>query len=140
MFQSHPGQPRLGGPPRQAQRDPVARAVQPSRPATRPYAAPSRRGTRLRRIAAALAAAAVGLLASAASIPAAFARDIPPGPYGHAPYTPVRSATVHAATTSGIAGWQIALIGVSVPLAATAVTVILRRARAARRAAPPATA
>jgi hypothetical protein len=137
MFQSYPGRPRLTSPPPRAQRDAVARAVHPSRPATRPHAAPSRGGTRLRRVAAALAAAAAGLLASAASIPAAFARDMPPGLYGG---PPVRSATVHAATTSGIAGWQIALIGVGVPLAAAVVTVILRRARAARRAAPPATA
>jgi hypothetical protein len=140
MFQSYSGRPRLTGRPRQARRDAVARAVDPSRPATRPHAAPSRGGTQLRRMAAALAAAAAGLLASAASIPAALARDMPPGLYGRPPATPVRPATVHAATTSGIAGWQIALIGVGVPLAAAVVTVILRRARAARRAAPPATA
>ena len=53
----------------------------------------SKAGTRLRRVAAALAAVTVGLLASAAAIPAAFARDIPyPLPGGqHRPAYPRRS-------------------------------------------------
>jgi hypothetical protein len=48
-------------------------------------------------------------------------------------------ATVHHAA-GGLTGWQVALIGVSLPLAAAAVTVLLRLRRAARRAAPSPTA
>ena len=129
------GQARLADLRRQAQHDALARAARRSRPGTRPHAAPSRAGRRLRRLAAALAAVTAGLLASAASIPAAFARDMPPGLYGRFPVRAVPPATAHAATTGGTTGWQIALIGVGVPLAAAIVTVILRRARAARRAA-----
>ena len=75
-----------------------------------------------RRLAAALVAVTVGLLASAAAIPPAFAQQT--------------QATVHHAATGGLTGWQIGLIGVSLPLAAAAVTVLLRLVRAARRAAP----
>ena len=89
-----------------------------------------RRGTRLSRLAAALVAVTVGLLASAAAIPAAFARQMAAGP-----------AAVHqTGTTGGLTTWQIVLIGVGVPLAAVVVTVVLRRVRAARRAGPPRTA
>jgi hypothetical protein len=72
------------------------------------------------RLAAAVAAATVGLLASA--IPPAFAQQT--------------QATVHHAAGGGLAGWQIALIGVGVPLAATAVIVLVRWVQAARRGAP----
>jgi hypothetical protein len=78
-----------------------------------------------RRLAAALVAVTVGLLASAAAIPPAFAQQT--------------QATVHHAA-GGLTGWQVALIGVSLPLAAAAVTVLLRLVRAARRAAPSPTA
>jgi hypothetical protein len=76
-----------------------------------------------RRLAAAVAAATVALLASAATIPAAFAQQT--------------QATVHhaAADGGGLTGWQIALIGVGVPLAATAVIVLVRLVQGARRAA-----
>jgi hypothetical protein len=78
----------------------------------------------LHRLAAALVAVTVGLLASAAAIPAAFAREVPTG-----------LATVHqTGTAGGLTSWQIALIGVSVPVAAVVVTVLLRRVRGARRA------
>ena len=100
----------------------------------------SKAGTRLRRVVAALAAVTVGLLASAAAIPAAFARDIPyPLPGGqHRPAypAPVPASTVHAVTTGGMAGWQIALIALGAVLVAAAVTIVLTRARAAHRAAP----
>jgi hypothetical protein len=79
-----------------------------------------------RRLAAVLAAVAVGLLASAAAIPPAFAQQT--------------QATVHHAAAGGLTGWQVALIGVSLPLAAAAVTVLLRLVRGARRAAPSPTA
>ena len=125
MFQSYPG--RLVGLHRHAQRDALAHTARLSRPGTRPHTAWSRAGTRLSRLAAAVAAATVGLLASAAAIPAAFAQQT--------------QATVHhAAAGGGLTGWHIALIGVGVPLAAVAVTVLVRRVRAARRAAPSPTA
>jgi hypothetical protein len=103
MFQSYPG--RLAGLHRHPQRDALAHTA------------------RLSRLAAAVAAATVGLLASAAAIPAAFAQQT--------------QATVHhAASGGGLTSWQIALIGVGVPLAAVAVAVLVRRVRTARRAAP----
>jgi iron-sulfur cluster repair protein YtfE (RIC family) len=127
MFRSHPRRPV--SPRRPAQHD--ALAIRLSRPETRSLTVQSRAGMRLRRMAVILAAATVGLLASAAAIPAAFA-DIPPAVYGRSRVGP---ATVHAATAGGPAVWLIALIGIGVPLAATVVTVLLRRARAA--AGPP---
>lgn len=125
MSQSYPG--RLVGLHRHAQRDALAHTARLSRPGTHPHTAWSWAGTRLSRLAAAVAAATVGLLASAAAIPAAFAQQT--------------QATVHhAAAGGGLTGWQIALIGVGVPLAAVAVTVLVRRVQAARRAAPSPTA
>jgi hypothetical protein len=79
-----------------------------------------------RRLAAAVVAVTVGLLASAAAIQPAFAQQT--------------QATVHHAGASALTGWQVALIGVGVPLAAAAVTVLLRLVRAARRAAASPTA
>ena len=95
-------------------------------------------GTRLRRLAAALAAVTIGLLASAATIPAAFAREVRPPPgtgYEIARFGLVPATTSHAAST-GIAGWQITLIVLGAMLAAAAVTIVLARARAAHQAAP----
>ncbi len=113
------------------------------RQGTQPRAAAPRAGTRLRRIAAVLAAVTTGLLASAATIPAAFARDVPRGQYGPARPAPVPATTVHAATTGGMTGWQIALIALialSAAVAVAAVTVLRHRARAAHRAVPSPTA
>ena len=108
-----------------------------TRPGTPPRTAALRAGTRLRRCAAALAALTVGLLASAAAIPAAFARDVPGGYYGTTSVAPVPAAPFHAATTTGgMAGWQITLIALGTALIAAAVTIVLARARAAHRAAP----
>jgi len=120
MFQSDPG--RLAGLHRLAQRDARAHAVRRSRPGTRPHPAWSRAGTRLTRLAAALAAVTVGLLASAAAVPAAFARE-------------TQATAHHAVTTGGLAGWQIALTTLGPTLAAAAVIVLVRRIQAARRAA-----
>ena len=106
---------------------------------THPSMPASKAGTRLRRVAATLAAVAAGLLASAAAIPAAFARDIPdPLPDGqYRPIYPAPASTVHAVSpTGGVAGWQIALIALGAALIAAAVTIVLVRARAAHRAAP----
>ena len=95
--------------------------------------------TGLRRLAAALAAVTIGLLASAAAIPAAFAREVsvlPPGTgYQTARFGLVPATTSHAAST-GIAGWQITLIALGAMLAATVVTIMLARARTTHRAAP----
>ena len=108
------------------------RVTHPSMPA-------SKAAIRLRRMAAALAAVTAGLLASAAAIPAAFARVLPDpgGQYQPAYPAPVPASTVHAVTTAGgMAGWQIALIALGAGLIAAAVTIVLTRARAAHRAAP----
>jgi hypothetical protein len=93
--------------------------------------------TRLRRIAAALVAVTIGLLASAATIPAAFASDVPQpgsgyqlGRFGLAPAT-----TSHAAA-AGMPGWQIILITVSAALVAAGITIVLARARTSHRPAP----
>ena len=75
MFRSYPGQ--LAGLHPQAQRDPLAPAARLSRHGTKPHTAWSRAGTRLSRLAAAAAAVTIGLLASAAAIPAAFAQEMP---------------------------------------------------------------
>ena len=103
-----------------------------------PRPAALKAGTRLRRLAAAMAAVTVGLLASVAAVPAAFARDIPvPGGYhGTTFVAPVPSATVHAAAAGGLAAWQVTLIAVGAALAAAGVTILLGRVRAARRAVP----
>jgi hypothetical protein len=107
-----------------------------SRQGTHPRTAAPKAGTRLRRLAAALAAVTAGLLASAATIPAAFARDVPPagtayelGRFGPFP------ATSHPAAT-GMPGWQIILIAVGAVLVAAAVTIVLARARVGQRAVP----
>lgn len=93
-----------------------------------------RRGTGLRprRFAAVLFAGTVGLLASTAGIPAAFARDIPPR-YGvvHPDLPPTR-ATGHAA--SSITGWQVALIVVCAAVIVIGVSLLVTRVRASRAA------
>jgi hypothetical protein len=110
MFRSYPG--RLAGLYRHAQRDALAHTARLSLAATR-----------LSRLAAAVAAATVAVLASAATIPAAFAQQT--------------RATVHHASAGGggLTGWQIALIGVGVPLAVTALIVLVRLVQGARRTA-----
>ena len=88
--------------------------------------------TRLRRITAALAVVTAGLLAVAASVPAASAAiiPVPDGPYGPAPAAPVPVITV-----GGMPGWQITVIALAAALVAAAAAVFLDRARASRRAA-----
>jgi hypothetical protein len=138
--------------------------TQLSRLGTRRRTAARQAGARLGRLAAVLAAAICGLLASAAVIPAAFARVLPDGgppyvtapavvpaavarmlpdggpPYPTAPAAPVPASTVHVITAGGMAGWQIALIAVGAALVAAAATVLVNRARGARRVAPAPTA
>ena len=107
------------------------------RQGTHPSLAGLKMGTRLRRLAAALAAVTIGLLASAATIPAAFASDVPqPGSgYELGRFGPVPATTSHAAAT-GTAGWQIILIAAGAVLVVAAVTIVVARARAGQRAVP----
>jgi hypothetical protein len=109
------------------------------RQGTHPRAAARTAGARLRHLAAVLAAVTCGLLASAAVVPAAFALTPKPQPYlrglyGPAPAVPVPASTIRVITTGGMAGWQIALIAAGAALVAAAASVLLDRARAARRA------
>ena len=94
-------------------------------------------GTCLRRLAAALAAAACGPPASAAIIPAAFARVVPDpgGYYGPTRPAPIPAATVRLVAVGGMPGWQITVIALGAALLAAAVAVLLDRALATRRAA-----
>ena len=107
-----------------------------------PRTAPLKPRARLRRITAALAAITCGLLASAATIPAAFARELPPpgGAYQVARFGLVPATTSHAAATGGIPVWQITLIALGATLVAAAATILLARARATRRPVPMPTA
>ena len=89
-------------------------------------------GARLRRITAALAAAALGLLAWAAAAPAAFAQVLPPEDSNHGP---VPATTVRVITAGGTPGWQITVIAVAAALTAAVAAVLLDRARASRRSA-----
>jgi hypothetical protein len=110
-----------------------------TRRGTHPRTAALKAGTSLRRLAVALAAVTVGLLASAATIPAAFAREgsVPPSGSGYelGRFGPAFPATTSAAST-GMPGWQITLIALGTALAAAAFTIVLARARAAHRAVP----
>jgi hypothetical protein len=93
-------------------------------------------GARMRRLAAVLAAAVCGLLASAAIVPAAFAMPVPgPGYSGTTAVTSVPAATVRVVTAGGMAGWQITLIALGAALLSAAAAVLLYRALGARRAA-----
>jgi hypothetical protein len=101
----------------------------------------ARRGARLPRFAAVLAAAACGLMAPAAAGPAAFALPIPAGrDGGTAPVAPVPATTVRVVTAGGMAGWPVTLIAVGAALAAAVAAVLLGRARATRRTVPSPTA
>ncbi len=112
------------------------------RQGTRPRMAASNAGARLRRFAAVLAAVISGLLAYAASVPAALAMTGPlPGRQsGSAGTAPAPATTVRVVATGGMAGWQITLIALGAALLAAAAAVLLYRALTARRAASAATA
>ena len=90
-------------------------------------------GARLGRLAAVLAAAVAGLLASAAAATAASANPIPIGDGGAVSVAPVRAATVQVVGTGGMAGWQIALIAAGAALAAATAAVFADRKLAGRR-------
>jgi hypothetical protein len=100
----------------------------PSRRRTYPHAA-----ARLRRITAALAALAGGVLAWAAAVPAASASIIPVP--GDGPYGPVPAPAVQVITAGGMPGWQITLIALAAALAAATAAVVLDRVRASHRSA-----
>ena len=89
---------------------------------------------RLRRITAALAAAALGVLAWAAAVPAASAGVVPCCD----DYGPATTGTTVRVITGGMPGWQITLIAVAAALAGAAAAVFLDRTRASRRSAPSA--
>jgi hypothetical protein len=100
---------------------------------SRPVPSPRTTGTRVRRLAAVLAAVACGLVASVAAVPAAFARPIPAGDQSGT--APVPAATIRVIAVGGMPGWQITLIAVGAALLAAAAAVLLDRALAARRSA-----
>jgi hypothetical protein len=91
----------------------------------------------LRRIAAALSAAA-GVLAWAAAVPAASAAVIPvPGDGSYGPAPAAKGGTVQVITAGGMPGWQITLIAVAAALAAATAAIFLDRSRASRRTTSP---
>jgi hypothetical protein len=93
---------------------------------------------RLRRPLAVLAALVVGLLASAATVPAAFAMI--PDPGGAAGVASVPAPAVRVVVTGGMAGWEITSIAIGSALFAATAAVLLYRALAARKPASAATA
>ena len=96
---------------------------------------PPRLGPYRQRLAAVLTALTCALLASAAVVPAAFARTLPDGgpPYAPAPTAPVGATSVQVVTAGGMPGWQIALIAVGAAILGALLAVLLDRARSARR-------
>jgi hypothetical protein len=106
---------------------------------TRPLTA-RKASARRCRVAGILAAVTCGLMASAATASAAFARVVPYGQGGAGRIAPVPATTVRVVTAGGMAGWQIALIALGAALVAAIAAVFLDRAVASRRAASAATA
>ena len=92
---------------------------------THPHTAVPRAGTCLRRVVAVLAGVTATLLASVATIPAAFA-SVEPNP----------AHTSRVVTGAGMPGWQAALIALGAILLVVAAAVLLDRALATRKAAP----
>ena len=90
---------------------------------------------RLGRLTAVLAAITGSLLVTAAGVPAAFARPVPPpgGSYRPVPAGPVPATIIRVITTGGMAGWQIALIAIGAALVAAAAAIVLDRTLAGRR-------
>lgn len=92
----------------------------------------------IRRLIGVLTGFAAVLAAVVAGAPAAFARPYPPpGPLSrYEPVAPAIPAHTHTAVTSGIAGWQVALIALGAAILGAAVAVLLDRVRATRRHQP----
>ena len=99
---------------------------------SRHWLAAGQAGVRLGRLATVLAAALVGLLASAAAATAAFANPVP---YGDGGTIPIAPAPVGVISAGGMAGWQVALIVAGAALAAAAAAVLLDRKLVGRRGA-----
>jgi hypothetical protein len=107
-----------------------------ARQGTRPLVAVCNAGARLRRSVAVLAALIVGLLASAAIVPAAFAMiPDPGGAAGSAGVAPVPAHSVRVVVTGGMAAWQVTLIALGAALLAAVAAVLLYRVLAVRKAA-----
>ena len=100
---------------------------------TPPLTAARRAGGRLGRLTAVLAAITGSLLVTAAGVPAAFARPVPPPGGSYAPGAPIPATVIHVITTGGMAGWQITLIALAAALLAATTAVFADRARTARR-------
>jgi hypothetical protein len=91
---------------------------------------------RLRRISGLLAVLGVPIVALASAGPAAMARVPPSGGFGAAATTSqpvVVSHPVIYTVSSGMPGWQIALIAIGAALAAAVCAVLADRALSARR-------
>ena len=97
----------------------------------------TRHAAHLRRFVAALAAITCAVLASASAVPAASAADLVRDPPTGTPPVPAPAAQV---TTSGMTGWQIALIALGAALVAAIAAVIVDRTLATRRSASSTTA
>lgn len=107
-----------------------------ARQGTHPLLGARNATARLRRSVAVLAALIVGLLASAATVPAAFAMiPDPGGAAGSTGVAPVQAPAVRVVVTGGMAGWQITSIALGAALLAAATAVLLYRALAVRKAA-----
>jgi hypothetical protein len=88
-----------------------------------------------------LAALIVGLLVSAATVPAAFAVVPDPGGAGSsAGVAPVPAHSVRVVVTGGMAAGQVTLIALGAALLAAVATVLVYRLLALRKAASAATA
>jgi len=90
---------------------------------------PLRPARLIRRAAAVLVGLTAALLAISAAAPAAFAYVLPPHPAGGTAGLP----PVHTIVTGGMPGWQITLIAAAAAILAATASVLLDRARAARR-------
>lgn len=100
--------------------------TQPSRRQPRHWIATRHASARLRRLATVLAAVICGLLASAAAVPAAFARMEPDPGAGYVAPASV-PAQVRTIVAGGMPGWQITLIAAGAALAAAALAVLADR-------------
>jgi len=89
----------------------------------------------VRRLSCLVAGLTCVALSSAVAIPAALASPLPPpgGAYGASPPVPPH-------VTSGMLGWQIALIAVGAAVLASILTVLVGRARTGRRQLAPTSA
>lgn len=120
---------------------PTDRSTTRARQGTHPRVPARNASARLRRPLAVLAALVVGLLVSAATLPAAFATiPDPGGAVGYAGVGPASAPAVRVVVTGGMAGWQITSIAIGSALFAATAAVLLYRALAVRKAASATTA